>query len=141
MALSIKTNRMLWGRAASRCSLPECRRELVLDSIDTDDPSLVGEAAHIVAEQPDGPRGQSILTAEQRNTYANLILLCNVHHKQVDDQVNHFTVERLASIKTDHENWVRSSLAGFSSLKQEEDERWAVPVWPSTRLTGAWASG
>src|SRR5438270_6324391 len=99
MALSIKTNRMLWGRAASRCSLPDCRRELVVDPIDTDDPSLVGEAAHIVAEQPDGPRGRSDLPLEQRNKYANLILLCNVHHKQVDDQVNYFTVERLTCIK------------------------------------------
>ena len=133
---------MLWGRAASRCSLPECRRELVLDSIDTDDPSLVGEAAHIVAEQPDGPRGQSILTTEQRNTYANLILLCNVHHKQVDDQVNHFTVERLASIKADHENWVRSSLAGFSPLKQEEDELWAgyVEEWASRSCLERWTA-
>lgn len=121
------------GRAASRCSLPECHRELVLDSANTDDPSLVGETAHIVAEQPDGPRGQSSLTIEQRNTYANLILLCSVHHKQVDDQVNHFTVELLASIKAAHEDWGRSSLAGFSPLKQANDERWAgyVEEWAS----------
>ena len=125
MALSIKTNRMLWGRAASRCALPECRRELVIDPLDTDDPSLVGEAAHIVAEQPDGPRGQSSLTIEQRNTYGNLILLCNVHHKQVDDQVNYFTTERLTSIKAQHESWVRTSLSGFDSVQQADDERWA----------------
>lgn len=116
---------MLWGRAASRCALPECRRELVIDPLDTDDPSLVGEAAHIVAEQPDGPRGQSSLTIEQRNTYGNLILLCNVHHKQVDDQVNYFTTERLTSIKAQHESWVRTSLSGFDSVQQADDERWA----------------
>jgi hypothetical protein len=45
--------------------MSECRRELVLDPLDTDDPSLVGEAAHIVAEQADGPRGQSDLSVEQ----------------------------------------------------------------------------
>jgi hypothetical protein len=128
MALSIKTNRMLWGRAASRCSIPECRRDLVVDSLDTDDPSLVGEAAHIVAEEVDGPRGQSDLPLDQRNKYANLILLCNVHHKQVDDQVNHFTVDRLISIKSDHELWVRTTLSGFDPAKQAEDERWAAYI-------------
>jgi hypothetical protein len=60
MALTIKTNRMLWGRAASRCSFPDCRRELVIDSLETGDPSLVGKAAHIVAEQPSGPRGDPV---------------------------------------------------------------------------------
>jgi hypothetical protein len=140
MALSIKTNRMLWGRSASRCSLPECRRELVIEALDTDDPSLVGEAAHIVAEQPDGPRGQSDLPLEQRNKYANLILLCNVHHKQVDDQVNHFTIERMTFIKAAHESWVRTTLSGFDPLKQAEDERWAgyIDEWTSRTDLDQW---
>jgi hypothetical protein len=133
---------MLWGRAASRCSLPECRQELVLDFLDTDDPSLVGEAAHIVAEQPEGPRGHSTLPLERRNTYANLILLCNVHHKQVDDQVNHFTVERLISIKADHESWVRSSLTGFSPVKQADDEQWAgyIEEWAFRSCLERWTA-
>jgi hypothetical protein len=140
MALSIKTNRMLWGRAASRCSLPECRRELVVDPLGSDDPSLVGEAAHIVAEQPDGPRGHSSLSLEQRNTYENLILLCNVHHKQVDDQVNYFTVERLTFIKAEHESWVRTNLSGFDSVKQAGDERWAgyIDEWASRADLDRW---
>jgi len=125
MALSIKTNRMLWGRAASRCSYPDCRLELVIDSLETDDPSLVGEAAHIVAEQSNGPRGDSTLALEQRNTYSNLILLCNVHHKLVDDQTTTYTVENLQSMKAEHEAWVRSKLSGFDPKKQLEDERWA----------------
>jgi hypothetical protein len=35
--------------------------------------------------------------------YDNLILLCRKHHKQVDDQRSHFTVERLKQIKREHE--------------------------------------
>lgn len=140
MALSIKTNRMLWGRAASRCSLPVCRMELVVDPLETDDASLVGEAAHIVAEQPDGPRGESELTLEQRNKYANLILLCNVHHKQVDDQINSFTVDRLLSIKEEHEAWVKSSLSGFDGQRQADDERWAgyIDEWQSRADLDNW---
>jgi hypothetical protein len=40
--------------------------------------------------------------------YDNLILLCSIDHKRVDDQPEHFTIERLKSIKLDHEAWVRA---------------------------------
>jgi hypothetical protein len=88
---------------------------------------LVGEAAHVVAEQLDGPRGDSDLPLDQRNKYENLILLCNVHHKQVDDQENYFTVQKLKEIKYSHEAWVRSSL-NWDSKKQVDDERWAAYI-------------
>lgn len=138
--MTIKTNRMLWGRAASRCSMPECRRELVIDSLYTDDPSLIGEAAHIVAEQPDGPRGNSSLPIDQRNKYANLILLCNIHHKQVDDHVREFTVERLIRMKAAHESWVQTSLAGFDSRRQADDEQWAgyIEAWAVRAELDTW---
>ena len=43
MGISLKTHKMLWGRAANRCAFPECRRELVMDASETDDKSLIGE--------------------------------------------------------------------------------------------------
>jgi len=140
MAVSIKTNRMLWGRAASRCSLPECRRELVIDALETDDPSLVGEAAHIVAEEPDGPRGDPAFPIERLNKYDNLILLCNIHHKQVDDQFKHFSVDRLRTLKGAHEKWVRECLSGFDKQRQEDDELWAAYVdeWAARAELGRW---
>lgn len=110
MAISLKTHKMLWGRSASRCSYPSCRRELVEDATETDDESVVGDMAHIVAEEERGPRGDSPLTEEQRNKYNNLILLCKIHHKLVDDQPTHYSVDALLSMKSDHEQWVRSSL-------------------------------
>lgn len=113
---------MLWGRAANRCAI--CRKELVMDASETDDESVVGEACHIVASSPDGPRGESPLTPEQRNKYGNLILLCNVHHKQIDDQYIAFSVERLNTIKATHEDWVRTQL-GFDTAKQHEEEFYA----------------
>lgn len=92
-----------------------------MDASETDDESLVGEACHMVARSEDGPRGESDLTAEQRDKYANLLLLCNVHHKQIDDQVSTFPVERLLEKKRSHEDWVRESL-NFDPLKQREEE-------------------
>jgi hypothetical protein len=110
MAISLKTHKMLWGRAASRCAFPDCRRELVMDASQTDDESLIGEACHIVAQSPSGPRGGSPLTPEQRDHYDNLILLCRNHHKRVDDQENTYTVQRLLDMKVAHEKWVREIL-------------------------------
>ena len=39
---------------------------------------------------------------------ANLLLLCRVHHKMVDDQFETYTAELLRSIKENHERWVDS---------------------------------
>lgn len=111
MGISVKTRKMLWGKAASRCSIPECRRELVMDATETDDPSIVGEECHIVARENDGPRGESELSKEGRDVYDNLVLMCNVHHKLIDDQPNHYTVEILKGIKAEHQDWVRTTLS------------------------------
>ena len=143
MPISPKTQKTLWGRAANRCAV--CRNELVMDATETDDESLVGEACHIVAQSVDGPRGSSPLNAEQRDKYANLILLCNIHHKQIDDQFNDYPVSKLKELKAQHESWVRTQL-GFDSQKQKEDELLAgyVEEW-GHRLNlddwKAWASG
>lgn len=40
----------------------------------------------------------------------NLILLCLIHHKMVDDQHETYTVEMLQQLKTNHENWVSLAL-------------------------------
>lgn len=103
MSIGAKTRKMLWGRSASRCSLPDCRRPLVEDETETDDPSIVGDEAHSVAREPDGPRGESDLTPEERDYFSNLILLCKVHHRLVDDQPGTYTANVLHRMKEEHE--------------------------------------
>lgn len=139
MSIAVKTQKMLWGRAANRCSI--CRRELVMDATETDDESIVGEAAHIVAEKEDGPRGVSPLTREQRDKYANLILLCNIDHKVIDDQVNAYPIERLSKLKQDHEEWVRHQL-GFDAIKLRDDEIYAgyLEYWASAMHLDEWCN-
>lgn len=106
MAISTRTQKMLWGKAAGRCSYPTCKEELVMEATSTDDESLIGEACHIVAKSKDGPRGDSQLSSEDRDKYPNLILMCQKHHKKIDDQFNHYTVSKLHQIKLEHERWV-----------------------------------
>jgi hypothetical protein len=139
MTISLKTQKMLWGRAASRCGI--CQRELVMDGSLTDDESLVGECCHIVAKEPEGPRGDSPLTPEQRDKYANLLLLCNVHHKQIDDQVNTFPVEGLIEIKEKHVQWVRQKLnVDFEALRDDELYASYVEEWANRCALDKWQS-
>src|SRR5713101_1981484 len=125
MAITTKTTKMLWGRAAGHCSMPGCRIPLLIDATETDDEALIGKICHMVAESPEGPRGKSPLTREQRDTYENLILLCGNHHDEIDAQPGAFTLERLKDIKAEHERWVRDSLPGYDSARQRDDEIYA----------------
>jgi hypothetical protein len=95
--------------------------ELTVDSAENDDESLIGEACHIVAESPQGARGKSSLTPEQRDKYNNLILLCAVHHKVVDDQHATYSVAELKRMKSEHEAWVKATLS-FDPIRQREEE-------------------
>jgi len=110
MGISVKSRKMLWGKAASRCALPDCRKELVMDETETDDPAIIGEECHIIARKNNGPRGDSNLSKNRRDFYDNLILMCNNHHKVIDDQKEDYTIEKLKKMKKDHEEWVKNSL-------------------------------
>jgi HNH endonuclease len=121
--ISLKSHKMLWGRAAGRCSISSCRITLVEEGA-----GVLGEVAHIVAESPDGPRGSDPLVADLRNEYGNLILLCPNHHTEIDKlQPDLYTVARLHQIKYEHERWVQESLApsGFDRRKELDDEFYA----------------
>jgi hypothetical protein len=74
------------------------------EATDTDDPSVFGEKAHIVAQSSGGPRARDY--AGEIDGYANLILLCSRCHKQVDDQVISYSEARLIKMKGDHESWI-----------------------------------
>lgn len=107
MAIKEKDQKLLWGRAAARCAIEECRNELTSAAPSTPAGHVVlGEMAHIVAESEDGPRGISVLTGEQRNSYANLILLCAHHHTEIDKNPADFPLELLHQLKAEHEQWV-----------------------------------
>lgn len=142
--ISIKTHKMLWGRSGNMCAFPGCKQSLVADETSTDDPSVVGEEAHIIARKEDGPRGKNELPLERRNYYDNLILMCGVHHKIIDDQTETHTVEKLKEYKTTHENWVKESLS-IDLKKQKEDEIYASYIEKFSQLSNinewnAWTS-
>jgi hypothetical protein len=112
MTIPIRDLKILWSRAAGRCSLPDCRKKLV-DSASESTTSkniLIGENCHIVAESDEGPRGKSQLSLDERNRYPNLILLCKNHHAEIDQDTEKWSIEKLHQIKAEHEIWVETSL-------------------------------
>lgn len=118
-----KDIKLLWGLAAARCSHPECRVECVVEGTDFDRPVIFGKIAHIVGHSDDGPRGDPSYPKELRSKYENLILLCGNHHDVIDGQDSTFTIVELRHWKSEHEQWVRTSLAqempsiGFPELE------------------------
>lgn len=113
MVASNQAKLIVWTKAAGICSFPDCGKQLAQEP-QGDNSIPVGEVAHIVAEQPDGPRGQSPLTADQRNQPPNLVLLCPNHHTEVDKAPQTYTIERLTEYKRRHEAWVRATLTKLS---------------------------
>lgn len=113
MVVSDRTRKLLWGRSGNRCAI--CRCELVMSATSLDQESVVGDECHIVARKPDGPRGDPGISEVDVDAYPNLILLCKIHHKLVDDQPSTYTADVLRAQKCKHEQWVRETLHDASS--------------------------
>jgi hypothetical protein len=103
-AVAPLTRYVLWARAAGRCEYQGCNKSLIGDLISGVEDRNFGFVAHIVADDPNGPRGDPVRSAQLSNEVGNLMLLCYVHHKLIDvDQVNQHPEERLKAMKTAHE--------------------------------------
>jgi hypothetical protein len=66
----------------------------------------LGVAAHITAASPGGPRYDPSLSSSERSSITNGIWLCQNHAKQIDDDCEKWTQEKLRSVKNDHEEFV-----------------------------------
>ena len=108
MAITERNRKLLWGRSGNRCAI--CRKELVIDATESDDESIIGEECHINSKQKTGPRYNDFMDKVILDSYENLILLCRVHHKMVDDQVTEYSEKKIKEIKKKHERWVKESL-------------------------------
>lgn len=139
MAIGVKAQKTLWGRAAGRCSIPECRKTLFEEDANAPDPTLIGENCHIIADADDGPRGDPKMPVDDRDAYPNLILCCRNHHKVIDTQLSTYTVEVLHKIKDEHEAWVCDQL-GLDFARQRDEEQYAgyVESWERLAHVDEW---
>lgn len=109
MGISEKTQKLLWARCGNRCAI--CKAVLVREAESSSEKSLVGEQCHIVSGRPNGPRHDPAFPEELIDSLENLLVLCAVHHKQVDDLVDAFPALKLRQLKADHEAWVERQLS------------------------------
>jgi hypothetical protein len=121
VGISVLDRKMLWGRSGMRCAICQV---LLSEERDLGGAVIIGEEAHIVAHSLNGPRGNSPLSEEARNHYSNLILLCPTDHARIDNLPDEYPVERLKSIKAQHEATVTTSDA-FDRQYQLAEENWA----------------
>ena len=105
MSIPESEQKKLFAKSGNRCAYPDCQKLLVAPASQTGSPVVLGEAAHIVAEPPAGPRGTSPLTQSERNRYENLILLCSRHHQMVDADVTAYSVGKARTFTFDH-GWI-----------------------------------
>lgn len=98
MSYSEVTIKRLFARSQNECAMPKCASPIIIGD------TVVGEICHIRARRKNGPRFDPNLTADQRDGYSNLILLCSTCHKRIDSAPQTFTAELLSEIKTLHES-------------------------------------
>jgi hypothetical protein len=81
------------------------------------DESVVGDECHIISAQKNGPRHDPSYPSKELDGYKNLLLLCRVHHKMIDDQYETYTAEILLKKKETHEKWVAQKLTDSDKPK------------------------
>lgn len=100
----------LWVRAGGRCEFPGCPKVLWRDSL-TRKEINTAYLAHIIADSPDGPRGDPVKSPLLAKDFGNLMLLCDEHHRLIDSFWQEYTVTMLQEYKRRHEERIEALTA------------------------------
>lgn len=129
-SIGVVDRKLLWGLSGNECAFSGCTQTLTMVPLSAGAasaspvPVVVGEEAHIVAEEDDGPRGDPSTPIHERNAYPNLILMCPTHHRLIDkDRGRHYSVDQLQRMKADHEALVERRRVGTSDDEETRARR------------------
>ncbi|WP_071000381.1 SAVED domain-containing protein [Methylobacterium sp. C1] len=129
-----KTQIELWARAAGRCEYRGCNHDLVGDLIAGREDGTFGFIAHIVADSPDGPRGDAVRSPQLARDIKNLMLLCATHHKGVDvDYLASHPEAVLLAMKAEHEDRI-AIVAGIDEDRASYVIRFAASIGTNSAL-------
>lgn len=105
-ALPANTKAIVWARAAGRCQFRGCNKPLIGDLVSGKSNLNTAYIAHIVSDAVNGPRGDKVLSPLLTKDPSNLMLLCDVHHRLIDDRTSwrDYSVELLQGMKAEHED-------------------------------------
>jgi hypothetical protein len=77
---------------------------------------VMAEISHIEGRRPGSARYNPAMSAEERDAYPNLILLCPTHHKLVDDlERDSHSAQRLRDMKARHEQRCAGTATAWAS--------------------------
>ena len=102
------TKMIVWGRAGGRCQYRNCHERLDGDLASGNLNRNKSYIAHIVAAAPGGERGDPVLSPQLADDPSNLMLMCDAHHREIDDplKLDVYTVDVLRAMKHEHESRV-----------------------------------
>jgi len=100
---SQNTIKILFGASGNQCAFPGCTNPIIVSETPDSHAAVVAQICHIYAASNNGPRGKPGLTATERNSPDNLILMCGHHHPLVDKQWQTYPAEMLKAWKKTHE--------------------------------------
>ena len=92
------TIKRLFALSSNRCAFRRCTSALVVGE------TVVGEVCHIKAASKGGPRYDDQQTDAERHGFANLMLMCGMHHTLVDSDEEAYTVTYLTKLKAERES-------------------------------------
>ena len=103
-SITSKNKNLLWAISGGRCQYAGCNKVLYRDVL-TKKTYNSSYIAHIIADEPNGPRGDIVRSKLLSNNIDNLMLLCDTHHRLVDkDDVDGHPESRLLDMKKKHED-------------------------------------
>ncbi|MGT8855860.1 hypothetical protein [Enterobacter sp. 186315] len=112
--------RILAERVGWCCSYPDCNKITVGPHADPNKRISIGQACHIEAASPNGPRYNYEMTEEQRKSIQNGIWMCRIHAWLIDSDKGSYSVEMLKEWKNNAEIKALESI-GFIRNDQHTD--------------------
>jgi len=134
MEVPVREQKVLLLKSGNRCAFPECPEALTRSVSGRGRIVTTGEIAHIVSASPDGPRGKEPQPEGGHNHHSNLIFLCPAHHKEIDDNPDLYTVERLRQLKAEHEERVERAISHTYAAESSASSAYLSETLYSTLL-------
>lgn len=131
---SVATVKRLFAVSRNRCAFTKCQTSLVSES-----GKVTGKICHIEGNR--GPRYNPAQSAEERDSFDNLLLLCALHHDIIDDDVTTYTVDVLREMKREHENAAAERLALSDDAAAAFIGNLAITIESSSILTSTGQMG
>lgn len=105
-----KTAQKVWADAGGRCMFEGCAEDLTEVPLCTK-AVRVGYLAHIVASDPQGPRGTQEDSHRLANDPENIMLMCDAHHRLIDSfSPGDYPADILNEMRRAHRDIVRNYL-------------------------------